>query len=175
MQTVMTRTWSLRPPRCRSYRRFAGARGRHGSWWERAPPARPYLGRAGGCRFSGRLRRRRQRRYRWHGRPGRLWPGRSAGGARVGVGGGVLDVAQWHARVQAGVMNACRSVCGPASLPVPARRAAWRTIRPVLRRSRRRPSGRSNSGPSHRSPAARSIALGGPRASVTGQAPLTPE
>jgi hypothetical protein len=37
----------------------------------------------------------------------------------------------------AAVMNACRKVCGPTGLVIPARRAALRTIRPALCRSSR--------------------------------------
>src|SRR5436190_5708969 len=40
----------------------------------------------------------------------------------------------------AAVVNACRSVCGPIALAIPARRATPRTIRPAPRRSSRRPS-----------------------------------
>jgi hypothetical protein len=55
-------------------------------------------------------------------------------------------------------MNACLSVCGPTGLVIPARRAAWRTIRAAPWRSSRRPSAAKKTGPSHRSPVARSIA-----------------
>jgi hypothetical protein len=59
---------------------------------------------------------------------------------------------------RAAVMNACRSVCGPTFLAIPARRATRRTIRPAACRSSRRPSGARKTGPWHRSPMARSIA-----------------
>ncbi|HEU5388023.1 MAG TPA: hypothetical protein VFV73_19175 [Streptosporangiaceae bacterium] len=55
-------------------------------------------------------------------------------------------------------MNAWRSVWGVPGLPIPARRAVWRTIRPAPCRSSRRPSAARNTGPSVRSPMARSIA-----------------
>jgi hypothetical protein len=60
--------------------------------------------------------------------------------------------------IWAAVMNACLSVCGPTGLVIPARRATPRTIRAAPCRSTRRRSGARNSGPSHRSPMARSIA-----------------
>jgi len=55
-------------------------------------------------------------------------------------------------------MNACRSVCGLTCLLIPARRVTRRTIRAAPRRSSRRPSAAVNSGPTARSPVARSIA-----------------
>jgi hypothetical protein len=55
-------------------------------------------------------------------------------------------------------MKACRNVCGPAGLLIPARRAARRMIRAAPWRSSRRPSGVRKIGPSLRSPVARSIA-----------------
>jgi len=55
-------------------------------------------------------------------------------------------------------MNACRSVRGVTVLPIPPRRAALRTIRPAPCRSSRLPSGARDTGPSARSPMARSIA-----------------
>jgi len=55
-------------------------------------------------------------------------------------------------------MKACRKVCGPMDLLNPARRAVRRTIRPARWRSSRRPSAPRNTGPSQRSPMARSIA-----------------
>jgi hypothetical protein len=57
-------------------------------------------------------------------------------------------------------MNASRSVCGPIGLPIPARRATLRTMRPAPWRSSRRPSAVRKIGPSQRSPTARSIARG---------------
>lgn len=58
----------------------------------------------------------------------------------------------------AAVMNACLSVCGPTVLVIPARRVARRTIRAAPWRSSRRPSLARKTGPSHRSPTARSMA-----------------
>jgi hypothetical protein len=58
----------------------------------------------------------------------------------------------------AAVMNACRSVCGPTVLVIPARRAIRRTIRPAPCRSSRRPSAARKIGPPVRSPMTRSIA-----------------
>ncbi len=55
-------------------------------------------------------------------------------------------------------MNACLSVWGVTALVIPARRAVLRTIRPAPCRSSRRPSGARNTGPSVRSPMAKSIA-----------------
>jgi hypothetical protein len=46
-------------------------------------------------------------------------------------------------------MNACRSVWGVTALPIPARRAVRRTIRPASCRSSRRPSAARNTVPSH--------------------------
>ena len=56
-------------------------------------------------------------------------------GSGVGMGGCFLDVAQRYSGIQLAAMNACRSVWGVTVLPIPARRAALRTIRPA--RSRR--------------------------------------
>ena len=58
----------------------------------------------------------------------------------------------------AAVMKACRSVCGPMGLAIPARRATRRTICPAPCRSSRFPSAMRKIGPSQRSPMARSIA-----------------
>src|SRR6516162_388667 len=69
-------------------------------------------------------------------------------GARVSVGGGFLNIAQGDARVETAVMNACRSVCGPTGLLIPARAAARRTIRAAPCRSSRRPSAARKIGPS---------------------------
>ena len=55
-------------------------------------------------------------------------------------------------------MNACVSVWGVTALPIPARRAILRMIRPAPCRSSRRPSAARNTGPLVRSPMARSIA-----------------
>ena len=60
-------------------------------------------------------------------------------------------------------MNACRNVCGPIFLSIPARRATRRTIRPALCRSIRCPSGRRKIGPSRRSPMAEVDRPGGAR------------
>jgi hypothetical protein len=48
----------------------------------------------------------------------------------------------------AAVMNACLSVCGPTTLPILARRATRRTIRPAPWRFSRRPSAVRKTGPS---------------------------
>src|SRR5436190_11527786 len=61
---------------------------------------------------------------------------------------------------RAAVMNACRRVCGPAGLAIPARRATRRTIRPAPCRSSQPPWADRKIGPSERSPMARSIARG---------------
>ena len=58
----------------------------------------------------------------------------------------------------AAVVNACLKVCGPMGLPIPARRATRRTMRPAPCRSSRRPSPLRKIGLSQRSPTARSIA-----------------
>jgi hypothetical protein len=58
----------------------------------------------------------------------------------------------------AAVMNACRSVCGPTFLTIPARRAVRRTILAAPCRSSRRPPADWKIGPWLRSPMARSIA-----------------
>jgi len=69
------------------------------------------------------------------------------GGPRVGVRGGFLHVAQRHPASSAAVMNACRSVCGPMGLPIPACRPTRRTIWPAPCRSSRRPSAVTKIGP----------------------------
>jgi len=128
---------------------------------------------------------RYRRRSAWPGqadacRPLRVLPGGSGdvggddvgcvpvqGGAgstwRIVVRGSGWEAASWTSRSgtpasSAAVMNACRSVCGPTGLAIPARRATRRTIRPAPCRSRRRPSAARKTGPSMRSPMARSIA-----------------
>ena len=55
--------------------------------------------------------------------------------------------------------HGCLSVCEPMDLVIPARRTILRTIRPAPCRSSRRPSAVRKTGPSPRSPVARSIAL----------------
>ena len=55
-------------------------------------------------------------------------------------------------------MNACVSVWGVTALPILARRAVLRTIRPAPCRSSRRLSAARKTGPPVRSPMARSIA-----------------
>jgi hypothetical protein len=79
-------------------------------------------------------------------------------GPRVRMGGCLLDIAERDPGAQLAVMNACLSVCGVTALPIPARRAALRRIRPAPCRSSRRPSAARNTGPPARSPTARSIA-----------------
>ena len=51
------------------------------------------------------------------------------GRVRIGVRGGFLDIAERHPASRAAVMNACRRVCGPTGLVIPARRARRRTTR----------------------------------------------
>jgi hypothetical protein len=51
------------------------------------------------------------------------------GGTRVGVRGGLLDVAQRHAGVRAAVMNEWRRLCGEIRFVNPARRASRLTVR----------------------------------------------
>jgi len=71
-------------------------------------------------------------------------------------------------------MNGCLSVCGLTCLAIPARRLARATIRAAPCRSSRFPSEVTNSGPSERSPIARSIALAvrGASGTVTTLPPL---
>jgi len=71
-------------------------------------------------------------------------------------------------------MNACRSVCGPTFLAIPARRVTRRTTRAAPCRSSRLPSAARNSGPAVRSPTARSIAraVRGASGTVTTLPPL---
>ena len=56
------------------------------------------------------------------------------GGARVGVGGGLLHITQRDPASRAAVMNACLSVCGLTFFVIPARRVTRRTIRAACRR-----------------------------------------
>jgi hypothetical protein len=96
-------------------------------------------------------------------------------GPRVRMGGCLLDIAERDPGVQtAAVMNACLSVWGVTGLPIPARRAVLRTIRPAACRSSRRSSLVTNTGPSVRSPMTRSIAraVRGARWTVTTLPPL---
>jgi hypothetical protein len=76
---------------------------------------------------------------------------------RIGVRGGFLDIPQRYPGIERGG-DACRSVCGVTTLLILARRAVLRTIRPAACRSSRCPSPARNTGPSVRSPMARSIA-----------------
>jgi hypothetical protein len=71
-------------------------------------------------------------------------------------------------------MSACRSVCGPAFLLIPARRVPRRTMRAAPCRSSRPPSAVTKSGPPARSPMARSIAraVRGASGMITTLAPL---
>jgi hypothetical protein len=82
---------------------------------------------------------------------------------RIVVRGSAWEAASWTSRSgtqasSAAVMNECLSVCGVTALAITARRATLRTIRPAPCRSSRRPSAARNTGPSVRSPMARSIA-----------------
>ena len=72
------------------------------------------------------------------------------------------------------IMNACRSVCGPTGLSIPARRATRWTTRAAPCRSSRCPLGPQKIGPSTRSPTARSMAraLRGASGMVTTLPPL---
>jgi hypothetical protein len=60
---------------------------------------------------------------------------------------GFLHIPQGTPASRAAVMNARLSVCGPAGLVIPARRAARRTIRAAPCRSSRRPPGARKIGP----------------------------
>ena len=79
-------------------------------------------------------------------------------GTRIGMRGGLLDVAQGDPSVQTRGDGCMLSVCGVTALPIPARRAILRTIRPAPCLSSRRPSPARKTGPPVRSPMARSIA-----------------
>ena len=86
----------------------------------------------------------------------------------------VIDEDLGRSAANAADRPGCRSVCGPTGLVIPARRAARRTIRAAPCRSSRRPSAVRKTGPSLRSPTARSIARAVRRASgmVTTLPPL---
>ena len=72
------------------------------------------------------------------------------GGARVGVGGGFLDIAKRDPGVEGGGDERCRSVRGPTVLAIPARRVTRWTMRAAPCRSSRFPSVVMNNGPSVR-------------------------
>jgi hypothetical protein len=74
------------------------------------------------------------------------------------VGGGFLHVAQRDPGVEGGGDERVPERVRADGLLIPARRATLRTIRPAPCRSSRRPSAARNTGPSVRSPMARSIA-----------------
>ena len=95
------------------------------------------------------------------------------GGARVGVGGSLLHVAQRDPSVEGGGDETV-SQCGLTSLAIPARRVTRRTIRAAACRSSRLPYAVTKRGPSVRSPIARSIALAvrGARGMATTLPPL---
>ena len=79
-------------------------------------------------------------------------------GPRIGVRSRFLHVPQRHPASSAAVMKACRSVCGPMGLVIPARRATGgRSGRHRGGPADGRPAARKI-GPSQRSPMARSIA-----------------
>jgi hypothetical protein len=110
-------------------------------------------------RTTWRRPRYMQRRCRWRAGPG--CPGPLS--YRIVVLGSACEAASWTSRSgtpasSAAVMKACLSVCGVTALVVPARRAVLRTIRPAPCRSSRRLSVARNTGPTVRSPMARSIA-----------------
>ena len=79
-------------------------------------------------------------------------------GPRVGVRSGFLHVPQRHSGVQRGGDERVSERVGLTTLAIPARRAVLRTIRAAPCRSSRRPSAARNTGPSVRSPMARSSA-----------------
>jgi hypothetical protein len=78
-------------------------------------------------------------------------------GPRISMGGSLLDIAQRDPGIERGGQERV-SVCGVTALALTARRAILRTIGPAPCRSSRRPSAARNTGPSVRSPMARSIA-----------------
>jgi hypothetical protein len=126
-------------------------------------PAAATAGRscASGSAITWRHLRRRRRRCRWRAGPGCRGPALVS--YRIVVRGSACDAASCTSRSgtpasSAAVMNACLSVCGVTVLPILARRAVLRTIRPAPCRSSRCPSAVRNIGPSVRSPMARSIA-----------------
>jgi hypothetical protein len=105
-----------------------------------------------------RTRRRRDRSRRVRSEPARPGPA-----GRLVVRGSACEAASWTSRSgtpasRAAVMNACRSVCGPTGLAIPARTATRRTIRAAPCRSSRCPSKVRKIGPSTRSPTAKSMA-----------------
>jgi hypothetical protein len=71
----------------------------------------------------------------------------AAGSTRVGVAGGILDVAQRDPASNASVTIVCRRLCGVMCLASPARRASRATIRAASWRSSRPPVFDTNSGP----------------------------
>jgi len=79
------------------------------------------------------------------------------------VRGSAWEAASWTSRRGTPASNcrlkAWRRVCGPTGLVIPARRATRSTTRAAPSRSSRRPSLPGKTGPSHRSPTARSTAL----------------
>jgi hypothetical protein len=113
------------------------------------------------------LRRCRWRRCRW--RAGRVWCGRGRSAWWCAGRRGMRPLARRGAGLRrrnwAAVTNACRSVCGPTCLVIPTRRVTLRTIRAAPWLSSRLPSPARKSGPSVRSPMARSTALAVRRAS----------
>ena len=133
------------------------------------PPPGGRCGQAAGSRSSMVTRRhlqRRRRRYRSRAGPGCRGRGHtSSSSADPRARQPPARPAAAPRRPCAAVMNACLSVWGVTVLAIPARRAALRTIRPAPCRSSRRPSAARNTGPSVRSPMARSIARAVRRAS----------
>jgi hypothetical protein len=100
---------------------------------------------------------RRRRRYMSRAGPGCRGPGRTASWC-ADLRATPPPACNGTPASRAAVMKACLSVWGVTDLPIPARRAVLRTIRPAPCRSSRRPSAARNTGPSVRSPMARSIA-----------------
>jgi hypothetical protein len=91
-------------------------------------------------------------------------------GSRVSMGCGLLYVAQRDPGIERGGYERV----GVTVLPIPARRATLRTIRPAPCRSSRRPSAARNTGPSVRSAMAKPVAraVRGASGTVTTLPPL---
>jgi hypothetical protein len=126
----------------------------------RPPPGRRGPARRSSCRavLTGRHRRDKQRRCRSRAGPGCRARGRSSSWSWDRRARRLPAHPAAAPRHPTAVMNACRSVCGPTGLVIPARWAARRTTRAAPCRSSRRPSAARKTGPSLRSPTARSIA-----------------
>jgi hypothetical protein len=123
-------------------------------------PARPGRAEAAAGQpvVTGRHPRRRRPRCKWRAGPGCRGRGRSGSWSSGRRGRRLLGHPAAGPRHPTAVMNACRSVCGPTGLVIPARPATRRTIRAAPCRFSRRPSAARKTGPSLRSPTARSSA-----------------